>query len=542
MKKIISLLFAVILIIATASCNQNESASSDASLPDVSLTTDNSSEKYSSQQTSSENTELTVESILATTSESDLNIPNYTLPSSTTNLPQQTDPDSAFLYGGTLPQGHYVLMSFIGNQYALYDESGHLVKIFRYVSYEEPINNAMVLPLSAVHDYTDPNQVEYVELDTDPDDLTYYNDFPGGYVKSTTEAQLDQTEDARDGLTLPDDENKYVTFYYIYNSNHELLFTYQEPDFTYSIYRVDSNEKESAVFIQTEDYKSSTFRMDAYIVTREGALISKYEFKNLPAKPIQIISEEYIITGSYDGPRDIYNRSGELVMSDVEPIDGGHSVFSDQAYMFVNIYGYFSKDGLIYDANLNQVQAGSVDSNGQMIPGMIYDVNGIPCTAMPISSGWTPGEDYQIVAVGKQDNRTAIRTSFGEYEIISDNGTYDISNHHIVIMNENETYKMYDLKSGKYLVTLKNRPDYVANDYVILTDYDQDSDMSTYTVIDKEGKTRLVTNGESLLATNGEYVYMIRGPYQGIADLDGNWLIRNLTWESSRDAPYENDY
>lgn len=34
----------------------------------------------------------------------------------------------------------------------------------------------------------------------------------------------------------------------------------------------------------------------------------------------------------------------------------------------------------------------------------------------------------------------------------------------------------------------------------------------------------------------GEYILLYRGPYVGIADLNGEWIMKTLTWEMTRDA------
>lgn len=351
--------------------------------------------------------------------------------------------------------------------------------------------------------------------------------------------------DENEDLSSGDESTEYSKIISIYNYADELLYSYKEPESEYSIYQVDSNEKVTAVFVQKAN-EENLYSLDTCVINTSGQVVLTYSFKNLPVKPAQILSEEYIIAGSYDGPINIYDRSGKLIMEDVELINHGLSVFSDQGYLVVNIYGYFSQNGVIYDSSLNKVTEGSLDSDGFMIPGMVYDVNGISCTAIETGDRWGFDGETPVVAVGKLNDRTAIRTDFGEFEIVSELGTYAYSNNHLVIMNENETYNLYNLKTGEFLGSLPDTVDFISveDEYFLAETWDSETNSQTFRVIDKDGNIRLVTNGEYLACSNGEYIYMIRGPYHGIADLDGNWLMKSLKSEYSADKeiviPVEN--
>lgn len=290
--------------------------------------------------------------------------------------------------------------------------------------------------------------------------------------------------DENEDLSSGDESTEYSKIISIYNYADELLYSYKEPESEYSIYQVDSNEKVTAVFVQKAN-EENLYSLDTCVINTSGQVVLTYSFKNLPVKPAQILSEEYIIAGSYNGPINIYDRLGKLIMEDVELINHGLSVFSDQGYLVVNIYGYFSQNGVIYDSSLNKVTEGSLDSDAY-------------------------------------------------------------SNNHLVIMNENETYNLYNLKTGEFLGSLPDTVDFISveDEYFLAETWDSETNSQTFRVIDKDGNIRLVTNGEYLACSNGEYIYMIRGPYHGIADLDGNWLMKSLKSEYSADKeiviPVEN--
>jgi hypothetical protein len=555
MRKITCLVLAVLIILSVCSCNYLGLSTSDTS-SNVPGTTPEEQISEETEESSSQSTSITetvaeesiTEEAVVTTEESEIIVPSFTLPVSKTELPPQTDPESHFLYGAVLPEGNYLLMSTVGDQYILYDELGHIIKAFHYHAYEEPLDYSGVLPLSAVHHYTDPRLTVNIDRDFDPLEPKFYDDFPGGYIMTIYEKIENAGDDENVDPDILDDPNyyEYSSDYskkvLIYNNSDELLFSFSGT----SLYAVDSNDKETAIFAKTHDYETGSSSLDVCVINIDGQVTSSYNFKNLPLSTrTQILSEEYFIAGSYDGPINVYDRSGGLIMEDVQPIEQlGLSVFTDQAALVANIYGYFIKDGVIYDNQLNKVAEGSLDSDGHMIPGVIYDVNGIPCTAAQNWNSPLDSKDPQVVAVGHLNDRTAIRTDFGEFEIESKNGTYVCSNNHIVIMNDNETYKMYDLQTGKLISTLPDQPYMVEvqDEYVLVSELNEDTYKMTYTVIDNGGKTRFESKGEQVSGTNGEFIALIRGPYHGIADLDGNWLIRGLTWEASRDASYSYGY
>lgn len=126
MKRLFCLTLTVILAMSAGSCASGESAPSDAnvsvseSVPiiETSEVTAMSSSQESSGGTPTFEESTTKESISTESKESEIKVPSFSLPVSTTDLPPQTDPDSYFLYGTVLPEGNYLLISITANQYA----------------------------------------------------------------------------------------------------------------------------------------------------------------------------------------------------------------------------------------------------------------------------------------------------------------------------------------------------------------------------------------------------------------------------------------
>ena len=78
----------------------------------------------------------------------------------------------------------------------------------------------------------------------------------------------------------------------------------------------------------------------------------------------------------------------------------------------------------------------------------------------------------------------------------------------------------------------------IAGQYVIVY---ETGDTGFY-ILDKDGTRRYSSSAATAEPTAGEYIVLQRGPYIGIADLDGNWVQKALTWELTRDQEYEYMY
>ena len=56
------------------------------------------------------------------------------------------------------------------------------------------------------------------------------------------------------------------------------------------------------------------------------------------------------------------------------------------------------------------------------------------------------------------------------------------------------------------------------------------------------GNIQYVTQHADIFTTQGEYILLYRGPYVGIADLNGEWIMKTLTWQLTRDAKFDIRY
>lgn len=62
----------------------------------------------------------------------------------------------------------------------------------------------------------------------------------------------------------------------------------------------------------------------------------------------------------------------------------------------------------------------------------------------------------------------------------------------------------------------------------------------SYTIFGSDGKVRYETDNNLLAPLTDDLMILIRGPYMGIADYDGNWVIKNVRPDIARDS--ELDY
>lgn len=57
-------------------------------------------------------------------------------------------------------------------------------------------------------------------------------------------------------------------------------------------------------------------------------------------------------------------------------------------------------------------------------------------------------------------------------------------------------------------------------------------------IIDNNGNIRYSSTSSYAETTHGDFIVLYRGPYVGIADLNGEWILKSLQWEQTRDQDY----
>ena len=429
-----------------------------------------------------------------------------------------TSGGSAFYPGKSIALGCYAVLRGEGAYYNIYDDQGRFLSEGLF-TIGESLGPVGVLTQGEIGDFFDPYATPAKRADPSLQSSSRTTAFPGGSIV--------YLGDEASGLR-------------VYNRNGEPIL-FGSAKHGYLIYDKDTRGDETAVFVRemeySENYTTSVSNLSAILVDRSGQVLFRCRFTQLQFEPIQILSEKYIILNdSIDmiNPHySVFDSDGNPVVSDVKPIAYGYNGSGTEGSMFVWLYGYYMKDGVIYDASLSPVPDNSLAADGDLIPGMNYDVDGISCLAA-VDIYLLPGADFRVVATGSDGARFAIRTKKHTSVITGDGISYCGSNENCVLL-KGQTTKMYSLADGRMLAEISG--DYmIAPQYVIASTWDAVSRQGTFRIIDADGKTRYQTDKDSVAMTEGDCIYLTRGSYTGIADLDGNWIIRTLRWELTRDA------
>lgn len=420
----------------------------------------------------------------------------------------------------TLPEGQFVVMEGEGRQYLLYDNNGEYLRSFEAIGGEYGGAPIGICRAEDIYGITDPFVKEEPNV-TDEFDPMWRSvfEFCGGYVVRK-DSQCD-----------------------VYRRDGSLIFSKNADYFS-----IDANEKEIALFLSTET------EVNIYHFSFDGTIVKENHLLNLPENyyPSQILSDQYFIADriDYNSPdfqftSSVFDMAGNEVMSNVEHIYCGlqGEVYWGVGYMY--LYPYFSKDDVLYDSSLNPVASGTVDSDGDMIPGVQYSVDGIACLGS--YGGYTVSDPNPMVAWGQSGDKMAVRYKDKSIVLQNTDGQFISCSESFVMIERSVDdmsweYLIYSFDSGELLATLK---DYVAlsDSYALVYDVDESTYDLSYTVLDAHGQTVFETDSETLQPTLGSYLIMQRGPYFGITTLDGTWVVKGLAREYTGDTslPYSYD-
>ena len=291
------------------------------------------------------------------------------------------------------------------------------------------------------------------------------------------------------------------------------------------------------VSLWNEDYTELRTSVYIYFVAPDGTINDVCKAVDLPGKPLGRIGRKYfmvsVINSSGAEPIDLYAFSGNLADHGIEVIhDYRNTLFTSEAAMSIYIGDYYIKGQEVFGADLKPVEADSLDINGNLIFGIVYHVNGVDCKVT---------EDYYespVVAIGYKGDTISLKTA--DFEFSEDLPGYRFSgmNENTIVFSADGDLHFISKLSGKEIALIENNPGItVMDEYIVVYE-----NSSSFYIIDKEGNRRYGSTHASIGRCTGEYVLLYRGPYIGIADLDGNWVQKALTWELTRDRKYDYGY
>jgi len=279
-----------------------------------------------------------------------------------------------------------------------------------------------------------------------------------------------------------------------------------------------------------------------YFIASDGTINDKCEANNLPEKPFALLARKYYIVNRAEFEYmvgDMYDFAGNLVMKDVSmPSDAFVTLWTNESATSITLCDFYVKDGKIFDSSFKEIEKNRVADNGELIYGVQYDVQGITCQAeyWKGQPSTTIYENSELIAVGTQNNRIAIKTRYTEY-VFDSNGAsyYGMNNAVLVLMNPDQSFEVISLETGKVIFDTKGYTENVqiADEYMIANLY------GITFVIDNKGNIRYESQNADIFATQGEYILLYRGPYVGIADLNGDWIMKTLTWQLTRDEKFD---
>jgi len=317
------------------------------------------------------------------------------------------------------------------------------------------------------------------------------------------------------------------------------------------------NEGETIVSFQSNQLSTDSgtwsYSNTIYFVSKDGAVNNTCRIKDLPGKPAGLLGRKYILTytDEYDPAHcSIYDFSGSLIKEDVTLLrDSYFTIWSQESNTSICICDYYMQNGQTYDSSFLQVGKNTVEPDGDLIYGAEYDVGGITCIALY----WEQGTYYysyfsntvnELVAVGTSDKKIAVQTKDSEY--VFDNvglKYYGINNHVLVLgPDTGDKYKVISLETGELLYTIEKYSQVqIADEYILVSRGDYSPVYGTFPdsyIIDKAGNVRFTSKQAYAQCTSGEYIILHRGPYIGIADLNGDWIVKSLDWVLTRDEVY----
>lgn len=295
-----------------------------------------------------------------------------------------------------------------------------------------------------------------------------------------------------------------------------------------------------------------TFSITIYFIALDGTINNKCQATDLSGQPKELLNRKYFLaprgeTESTD--YGVFDFNGNVIIDGVLPLDeqiNTNVLLTSESQTLIYISNYYIKDGLLYDSSFKPVEKNEVGSDGKLIYGNEYDVEGITCKADQYMPGSAFNYDYnnsQLVAVGSSDDKIAIKTQDAEYVINSNGAAFYGMNSHVVALGPADgNNQVISLDTGKVLCSIGHSYGVLITDeYIVINSggFNPNTGISCGAyIIDNNGNIRYITEGSTIDVTRGEYIILHRGPYIGIADLNGEWIVKSLSWNLSRDEIY----
>jgi len=346
----------------------------------------------------------------------------------------------------------------------------------------------------------------------------------------------------------------------LYNTagNPVRTLTYPDSDYSSTDIALICIGDETVISFQSYVWQEKTntpiYSIAIYFVAQDGTINNKCGATGLLGKPAELLDRKYFILNIYESDsirNDMYDFNGNIIMTGVllqdDMYENPNTLVTTEAETLINISDYYIKDNLLYNSSFKPVEKNEVNKDGSLIYGNEYDVEGIACKADQYKQGSAYNRRYdfsQLIAVGTSGDKMAIKTKDAEYVINRNGAAFYGMNSHVVVLGPGDGYsnQIISLDTGNILCSIAHANGVnIADEYIVIFTggYDPNSGISGAAyIIDNNGNIRYMTEGSTIEVTHGDYIILHRGPYIGIADLNGDWIVKSLVWNLSRDEVY----
>jgi hypothetical protein len=455
------------------------------------------------------------------------------LPSSV-YVPRQGLPE-----GQIFPAGYYALLKGEGATYQIYDCRGQL----DYLLTLTDTDGSIFMPNGLYSEdqlwrlgYMDPSRVQGAQLPTEDGRISRVRSYANGFYQirgGSDRASVDLY--SRDGRKL-------------------ITLTQQAGDWYQTV--VAAYDRETLVCFYAGQ------KTILHMITANGQIRQTITCTDSQGYWNGLLAGKYCLIND-----NLCTLDGDIIKDGVTMQDNPEAwLCGNEGNPNIRLGDFFFWRGVLYDARtMNPMAAGTTLDDGSLIEGVTYDVKGIPCVA------YYYDDAGDLVAVGRSGDRLAIRTRDASYSFLAPGYNYlSMNQSTLALANKGRDIQIYALATGRLLATISAPGyDYLSMNQSMLVLANKGRDITIYAlatgrllatisqadlaetgdeylifrqkngffILDQEGRVRLASEKAEVRAAAADCLLLDRGPYVGIADLNGDWLVKTLAWELTRDAP-----
>jgi hypothetical protein len=397
--------------------------------------------------------------------------------------------------GQIFPEGYYAILKGEGATYQVYDCRGKQAYVLTYTDPSGNLNapNGLYTEEDLWRcGYMDPSCVKGALPPSEQPSVTRIRSFENGYFQSIQDA-----EDARVDLYRRDGQKIRSLAYESTGRVAAAITAYGS----------------ETVVCFSEEQKTML-----YFVAADGKIRQTLTFAGYSSEFHGLIAEKYYMLAD-----ELYAMDGSLVKAEVTLAGSTQAtILGSEGYPYIRLSDYFYCQSVLYNGRTMQpVPLGTTQDNGNLIEGASYLVDGITCIA-----NWYDA-DGQIVAAGQAGDRAAIKTRDFSFSVSAPGcDYYAMMNHTLLVLREDDAFKfkVYALATGCQIAEISQSVASLemADEYLLV------KQENGFYILDAEGRVRLSSAEAKASPAAADCVLLYRGPYVGIADLNGDWLVKTL--------------